>query len=142
MKNSVLFTTVSVIAVILLISGMMIGCPQYKVYTARKNGEAILAKAQSSRLVTVTDAKAKEESAEYLKNADIKRAKGIAEANRIIGQSLKNNKSYLKWLFIDKLDMAQSQVIYLPTETGIPILEANRFQNNKKQPIDTSEYEN
>lgn len=141
MKKPVLFTTVSVIAVILLISGMMIGCPQYRVYTARKNGEAILAKAQSSRLVTVTDAKAKEESAAYLKNADIKRAEGIAEANRIIGQSLKNNKSYLKWLFIDKLDMAQSQVVYLPTETGIPILEANRLQN-QKQPVDTSEYEN
>lgn len=54
MKKSVLFT-VSVIAVVILISGMMIGCPQYKVYTARKTGEAILAKAQSARLVTVTD---------------------------------------------------------------------------------------
>jgi len=139
-NKSILFIACVVITFILVVSLLMIGCPQYYVYTARKKGEAILAKAQSARLVTVTDAKAKEESATYLSAADIKRATGIAEANRIIGQSLKNNKSYLKWLFIDKLDMAQSQVIYLPTETGIPILEANRMKDSK-QPIDTAEYE-
>lgn len=124
MKTEIKSGIILASALLILVTVAMIGCPQYQVYTARKHGEAILAKAQSSRLVSVTDAKAKEESAVYLKGADIKRAEGIAQANQIIGKSLKNNESYLRWLFIDKMDMAQAQTIYIPTEAGMPILEA------------------
>jgi hypothetical protein len=58
-------------------------------------------------------------------NAEIARAKGVAEANQIIADSLKNNEAYLRYLWIDKLSDNQN-VIYVPTEAGLPLLEAGR----------------
>ena len=105
------------------------GCPQYNVYSARKEGEAILAHAQSSREVAVAEAKAKMESAELLAKADIIRAGGVAQANTIIGESLKGNEAYLRYLWIQNLENNKgAQVIYVPTEAGLPILEAGRLR--------------
>jgi hypothetical protein len=107
----------------------MYGCPQYRVYSARKDGEAILAHAQSSREVAVAEAKAKMESASLLAQADTIRAHGVASSNRIIGGSLKNNKEYLQWLWIDQIEKANT--IYIPTESNMPIL----MNNNRKDTI-------
>lgn len=113
------------------------GCPQYNVYQQRKEGEANLAHAQSSKEVAVAEAKAKMESAAYNAQADTIRAHGIARSNQIIGNSLKNNQEYLQWLWIDELKTTQNQVIYIPAgQMGMPVLEAQRL--NKLQPKDTS----
>jgi predicted aminopeptidase len=72
-----------------LITLGMVGCPNYRVYTQRKEGQAVLAHAQSSREVAVAEAKAKMESAELLAQAEVKRAEGVAKANKIIGDSLR-----------------------------------------------------
>ena len=107
----------------------MWGCPQYAVYQQRLHGAAILAHAQSSREVAVAEAKAKMESAELLAQADVLRATGAAKANVIIGESLKNNEAYLRYLWIQNLENSKEhQVIYIPTEAGIPILEASRLK--------------
>lgn len=58
--------------------------------------------------------------------AEVERAKGVAEANRIIGESLKNNEGYLRYLWIQGLQDGSSEVIYVPTEASLPILEATR----------------
>jgi regulator of protease activity HflC (stomatin/prohibitin superfamily) len=87
----------------------------------------LLAHAQSSKEVAVAEAKAKMESAELLAQAEITRAKGVAEANKIIGESLKNNKEYLSYLYINNMDTARASFIYIPTEAGLPILEAGRM---------------
>lgn len=103
--------------------------PKYNVYASRMNGSAILAHAQSSREVAVAEAKAKMESAELLAKADVSRAIGAAQANRIIGDSLKGNEAYLRYLWIQNLENSKEhQVIYVPTEAGLPILEANRLR--------------
>lgn len=109
---------------------LMIGCPQYNVYQQRMDGEAQLAHAQSSKEVAVAEAKAKMESASLLAQADTIRAHGVATSNKIIGASLKNNPEYLHWLWIDHLEKAN--VIYVPTEANMPIMEANRL-NNKQE---------
>lgn len=113
--------------------GVMFGFPQYKVWQQAKEGEAMLAKAEQDRQIAILEAKAKKESAEALAEAEIIRAKGIAEANQIIGGSLNNNEAYLRWLWIDNLKEFKGHVIYVPTEAGIPITEAQRFkiENNK-----------
>ncbi len=114
--------TLGIVGLLIIITLIMVGCPTYKVYSARKDGEAILAHAQSSREVAVAEAKAKMESASLLAQADTIRACGVAASNRIIGLSLRNNKEYLQWLWIDHLEKAN--VIYVPTEANLPILEA------------------
>lgn len=120
--------------VITVICGLVIlcmwGCPQYSVYSARMQGEAILAHAQSSREVAVAEAKAKMESASLLAQADTIRAHGVAKSNEIIGKSLNDNEAYLRWLWIDGLDKNPNAVIYVPTEGNIPIMEANRFNRS------------
>lgn len=113
--------------VLVLICLGMYGCPHYRVYSARKDGEAILAHAQSSREVAVAEAKAKMESSGLLAQADTIRAHGVARSNKIIGMSLKENKEYLQWLWIDQIEKAN--VIYVATEANLPILEANRNIN-------------
>lgn len=109
----------SIVAVIIIVTLIMVGCPTYKVYSARKEGEAVLAHAQSSREVAVAEAKAKMESASLLAQADTIRAHGVARSNQIIGASLKNNIEYLQWLWIDQIEKANT--IYVPTENNLPI---------------------
>jgi len=57
---------------------------------------------------------------------EVAKAEGVAKANQIIGESLKSNESYLRYLWIRGLKEGNNQVIYVPTETGLPILEASR----------------
>lgn len=104
--------------ILIVVIGCMIGCPSYNVYQSKKQGEAILAHAQSSREVAVAEAKAKMESATLLAQADTIRAHGIARSNQIIGQSL--TEAYLHWFWIDNIDKS-SNVIYVPTERNLPI---------------------
>lgn len=101
--------------------------PPMNIWIQESDGKAELAKADFSKQVAVQTAKAMEESATYLANAEVKRAEGVAKANAIIGNSLKNNEAYLKWLYIEGLkERTNMETIYVPTEAGLPILEANR----------------
>jgi regulator of protease activity HflC (stomatin/prohibitin superfamily) len=99
----------------------------YRVWQRGLAGKAQLAEAEWNRKIAVQEADAKKESAVLLAQAEVERAKGVAEANKIIGESLKNNESYLRYLWIQGLQDGSSEVIYIPTEAGLPILEAGRF---------------
>jgi regulator of protease activity HflC (stomatin/prohibitin superfamily) len=103
------------------------GIPQYRVYEQRLSGQAKLAEAEYSRQVLTKEAEAKEESAKHLAKAEIERAKGVAQANTIIGDSLNGNEAYLWYLWIHNLEVGNHEVIYVPTEAQLPILEANRL---------------
>lgn len=80
----------------------MYGMPMYNVYSAKMDAATLLA------------------------GAEVERAKGVAKANQIIGDSLKNNEDYLRYLFVNNLEHTSNQVIYVPTEANLPILEATR----------------
>ena len=142
-----MFKNISIVSGILfvvIIGAGMWGCPQYKVYSRRKDGEATLRQQeyqkqvlveqgkaklkqeQYERQILIEDAKAKKVSAKHLAEAEIERAKGVAEANRIIGDSLKENDAYLRYLWIQGLHDGSSETIYVPTEGNLPILEATR----------------
>lgn len=105
----------------------MWGCPRYQIYEQRLSGEAELAKATYNRQTKVREAEAVKESSTLLAEAEVERAKGVAKANQIIGDSLKNNESYLRWLYIEGLkERTGAETIYIPTEAGLPILEAGK----------------
>ena len=108
--------------------GIMWGIPQYRVYSQRMDGEAILAKAQSERRVLVETANAKLDASKLEAQAEIERAKGVAASNEIIADGLKDNENYLKYLWITKLGENGNAptVIYVPTEAGLPVLEAGK----------------
>jgi regulator of protease activity HflC (stomatin/prohibitin superfamily) len=121
--------TAGILLIGLLIFGGMWAFPKYNVYAQTMAGQAKLAEAQSSRQVAIAEAKAKDESASFLADAEVKRAEGIAKANAIIGNSLKNNDEYLRYLWIDKLGDNEHQIIYIPTEAGLPLTEAGHRGN-------------
>lgn len=121
------WSTLGIIILLVAIVLCMIGCPTYRVYQQKKSGEAKLAEAQSSRQIAVAEASAKKESAALLAQADTIRAHGIARSNQIIGMSL--TPAYLHWFWIDNIDKSNN-VIYVPTEANLPIMEASRLKPN------------
>ena len=117
--------TAITVGVVLIGGGMMYGCPQYSVYTQRMAGEAELAQAEYSKQIQVRDAEGKLAAAAKLADVEVTRAQGVAKANQIIGDSLRNNEAYLRYLWITDLTNNKAPtVIYVPTEANIPILEA------------------
>lgn len=131
MKNQrgeaqILVVSFWVVLGILLVGGCMIGYPHYQVYSQRLEGEASLERQKSEKQVAVQSALAKKESAQLLADAEVIRAEGVAKANKIIGSSLHDNESYLRWLWIEKMTESNKEVIYIPTEAGLPLLEAGK----------------
>ena len=82
-----------------LIGVVAFAFPTWRVWQQNQEGKAELARAEQNRQIAIQEARAKEESAKSLANAEIIRAQGIAEANRIIGDSLKNNDAYIHYLW-------------------------------------------
>ena len=98
--------------------------PVYNVWAKGMGGEAMLREAESTRRVSVLEATAKRDSAVMLAAAEVERAKGVAEANKIIGASLANNPRYLQYLYITELAEGAekgNKTIYIPTEGGMPV---------------------
>lgn len=56
---------------------------------------------------------------------EIARANGTATANQIIGGSI--SQEYIQYKFVEGLNDGNTEVIYVPTEANIPIMEASRF---------------
>lgn len=119
-------------ALVLLIL-LLVGWPQYRVYSQRLAGEAALAEAQSSRQVAILEARAKKESAISLAEAEVIRAKGAAQANSILQNSLGGPEGYLRYLQIQALEDSKASLIYVPTEAGLPVTEARRLDAPREQ---------
>lgn len=133
---------------VLLIVLALWAWPTYKVYKLEMNGIASLKEAEWSKQILIEEAKAREAAAlmqakarvtvaeadgkakivqaKAEGQADIERAKAAAEANKIIGESLKNNEAYLRYIWIKGLQEGSGERIYIPTEAGLPILEAGK----------------
>ena len=111
-----------VLTVVLLIGLMMWGIPNYKVYSRELNGKAQLKEAEWNRQIAVQEAQALKESASLKAEAEVLRANGIAQANAIIAGSI--TPEYIKYKFVEGLNDGNTEVIYVPTEANLPILEA------------------
>lgn len=114
-----------------LICGLFFGIGylwrSYNVWASGMQGKAELQQADWNRQIIVREAQAKAEAAIDLANAEVNRAKGVALANKIIGDSLRDNEAYLRYLWINNLQNEHNQVIYVPTEAQLPVLEAQRL---------------
>lgn len=114
---------------IVVVGGGLGSCAAYnsmRVWNAQSAGEAELAQARQNRQIATLEAEAKLESAKLLAQAEVERAKGVAEANRIVANGLGGPEGYLRYLYIENLSQSQGKIIYVPTEAGLPILEAGK----------------
>ena len=125
-RNGFIDSGVAVVALagVIIIAGLAFGLPQYGVWTKTLSGKAQLQEAEYTRQVAVLEAQAKKDSAQQLAEADIIRAGGVAKANQIIGDSLKDNREYLQYLYITGIEDGSKNgnvTIYVPTEGGMPV---------------------
>lgn len=115
------------ISAVLLVALCMWIFPPYGVWQRRLAGEAELAQASYNRKIKIQEAAATKEAARSLADAEVIRASGVAKANQIIGESLRGNDDYLRYLWVQGVGESKGhEVIYIPTEANLPILEASR----------------
>ena len=106
---------------------VIFGWQYFKVFTAQQSGKAELAQAEWNRQIIVRQAQAKKDAATLEAEAEVLRAHGVAQANEVIANGLGGPDGYLRYLYIHMLEESKDkQIIYIPTETGLPILEAGR----------------
>ncbi len=97
------------------------------VNASQKQGEAELAQATNAQKVQIAQAKGRLEAAQLNKEAEIIDAEAVAKSVAIIGDALKNNEGYLRHQWIAMMEKREAgDVIYVPTEAGLPILEAGK----------------
>ena len=127
MKQDNFMRNLITIAVAFILSLFIIDAvvgPIYRVWEQSQTGRAELARAESNRQIAVLEAQAKKDSAQQLADAEIIRASGVAKANQIIGDSLKDNREYLQYLYITGIEDGSKNgnvTIYVPTEGGMPV---------------------
>jgi regulator of protease activity HflC (stomatin/prohibitin superfamily) len=132
MRNNHGETTVGMVilgtvACIFIVVGMFFGFPVWNVWRAGLSGEAELKRAEQTRMIQIQQAKGEKESAQL-------RADAIA----IVGKAAKDFPEYRQQEFIGAFAEALhsgkiSQIIYVPTEASIPIIEAGRMIKSKKE---------
>ena len=114
-----------VIAAIVFTGLFSIVKPIYSVWSQEMEGKAEFAKAEQNRKIKVEEAKANHEAEKLNAQAEIERAKGAAEAIRIENGSI--TPTYIQYLWVRQQNaQTNNKIIYIPTEAGLPILEAGR----------------
>ena len=126
----------SVIGLVVVAALVLVGLPTYNVYSKQMQGKAAYEEAVQNRRIRVLEAQAALDSAQLNAQAEVARARGTNEANRIMAESLGGPENYLRWAYIDMLKETAGksgrETIYIPTEAGMPVLEAGRV--SRRQP--------
>lgn len=121
-----------VVAIIVFIVSMAFIRPWYNVWSQEMEGKAEFAKAEQNRKIKIEEAKANLEAEKLNAQAEIERAKGAAEAIRIENGSI--TPTYIQYLWVRQQgDLNNKTVIYVPTESNLPILEAGRLLKPSSQ---------
>lgn len=121
MKN---YFIAAIIGVVVLV-GIFAVIPYYNVWQQEMSGKAEFAKAEQNRKIKIEEAKANLEAEKLNAQAEIERAKGAAEAIKIENGSI--TPAYIQYLWVrQQSNLNDKTVIYIPTETNLPILEASR----------------
>lgn len=121
------------VLIILLIFGLLIGISatyrKYSIWSKEQRGRATLAESKFSRQVKIEEAKSNLESERLNAQAELVRAEGAAKSIQAEAGQLTEN--YIRYLWVrQQSNLNDKTVIYLPTEAGLPVLEAGRLQGS------------
>ena len=115
-----------IIAIVVVSIGMAFIRPWYNVWSQEMEGKAEFAKAEQNRKIKIEEARANLEAEKLNAQAEIERAKGAAEAIRIENGSI--TPTYIQYLWVrQQSDLSDKTVIYIPTESNLPLLESTRM---------------
>lgn len=131
-KGAVKYALWGIGAIVLLIVSMAFIRPWYNVWSQEMEGKAEFAKAEQNRKIKIEEARANLEAEKLNAQAEVERAKGAAEAIRIENGSI--TPTYIQYLWVrQQSDLSDKTVIYVPTETNLPILESPRMLTLPKE---------
>ena len=107
---------------LMVIMGGTVGYRFYSVWSMEMQGKAKLAEATQSRQIQVEQAR-----------GELEASKMRAEAIKVMGQAAKDYPEYRQQEFMASFGEAlregkMSQIVYVPTEANIPIMEAGKRQ--------------
>lgn len=115
-----------VLVLILIAVCSLFAEPYYKVWSQEMEGKAEFAKAEQNRKIKIEEAKANLEAEKLNAQAEIERAKGAAKAIEIEDSTL--TTTYIQYLWVRQQNAnSNNRIIYIPTEAGLPILEAGKY---------------
>lgn len=116
------------VSVLTGIAWAAIGYPIWNVWASRKGGEAELEQAYKEQQIQIAEAESRLKAAELNKKAAVIEAEAVSLQIKAIGEQLQKHDLYLKWQWIKMMEDRDSDAdtIYVPTEAGLPILEAGR----------------
>jgi len=124
-RQTAMWIALSIIMVLAVAVACMFIVPRYRVWSEGKRGEAEYMRAEQNRRIKVEEAKANLEAEKLNALAEIERAKGAAEAIRIENGSI--TPTYIQYLWVRQQNAnSNNRIIYIPTEAGLPILEAGK----------------
>lgn len=114
-----------IVVCVLAIFGGMFAYPQYRVWQQGMEGQSRLARAQQERQILVTQAQAEKDAARLR-----------AEAIEIMGRAAQQFPEYRQQEFMASFGEALregniSQIVYVPTEANIPVMEAGSQRVSK-----------
>lgn len=133
MKNSkgliIVFAAIAILVVVL-----MVGLPVYNVWQQEMAGKAEMAKAEQNRKILIEEAKARLEAEKLNAQAEVERARGMAEAMKLENGTL--NTTYNQYLFIRTLEKLADkgdlpQIIYMPAEGLVPVMDVSKKATTK-----------
>lgn len=103
----------------------MVVSPRLNLYRKNTEKQAVIAEQRAKSEAAEYAARSRVTQAKAKAEAEVIRAKGLAEAQSIIAETL--TPEYLRYLYIDAIAGGDGQIIYVPTEAGLPVLEAGRL---------------
>lgn len=130
-NKTIILSIAALFIAIGVIGGIMYIIPKYNVWKQEMEGKAEFAKAEQNRRIKIEEAKANLEAEKLNAQAEIERAKGAAEAIRIENGSI--TPTYIQYLWVRQQNaQTNNKIIYIPTEAGLPVLEAGRGATNNE----------
>ncbi|SEH89871.1 hypothetical protein SAMN02927937_02018 [Paenimyroides aquimaris] len=128
MKSTKALITI-IISIGILIVILMFGLPLYNVWQQEMAGKAEMAKAEQNRKILIEEAKARLEAEKLNAQAEVERARGMAEAMKLENGTL--NTTYNQYLFIRTLEKLADkgdlpQIIYMPSEGLVPVMDVSK----------------
>ena len=123
--KTIKWTVIGCSLIVLLIAVILLVGPLYRVWSSSKTGEAEYVRAEQNRKIKIEEAKANLEAEKLNAQAEIERARGAAEAIKIENGSI--TPTYIQYLWVRQQGLSSNnKIVYIPTEAGLPILEAGR----------------
>lgn len=114
-----------------LLLWVLFGYPHWRVWAAHQRGQADLAQAKNEQQIQIATAQSRLAAAELNKQAAIIEAQAVAAQVKEIGTELSHHDLYLRWQWIKMMDDSNSEreIIYVPTEANLPVLESMRLKH-------------